>query len=79
MPSLCSLLSAGWNACSSCFGDKSGKARKYLVTPALASSRVYGEPHGSSWPFFSGPSATVAGTRLLPAQAACASKAHLML
>ncbi|EFN58621.1 hypothetical protein CHLNCDRAFT_140840 [Chlorella variabilis] len=34
------LHHSGWNACSSC-GDKSGKARKYLVAPALGSSRVY--------------------------------------
>ncbi|KAI3436518.1 hypothetical protein D9Q98_005935 [Chlorella vulgaris] len=35
------LHHSGWNACSSCFGDKSGKRRKYLVTPALATNRVY--------------------------------------
>ncbi|VDK49073.1 unnamed protein product [Anisakis simplex] len=31
---------SGWNACSSCFGDKTAK-RSYLVVPCLLSSRVY--------------------------------------
>jgi selenium-binding protein 1 len=35
------LHHSGWNACSSCYGDTSGKARKYLVLPALGSGRVY--------------------------------------
>ena len=30
----------GWNACSSCYGDES-KARRFLVIPAMRSSRVY--------------------------------------
>lgn len=34
------LHHSGWNACSSCHGD-STKARKYMVLPALSSSRVY--------------------------------------
>jgi selenium-binding protein 1 len=31
---------AGWNACSSCFGDAS-KRRQFLILPALKSGRVY--------------------------------------
>lgn len=39
---------AGWNACSSCFGDAS-KKRQYLILPALKSGRVYGEHTGTGW------------------------------
>ena len=31
---------AGWNACSSCYGD-AGSSRNYLVLPGFASGRIY--------------------------------------
>lgn len=34
------LHHSGWNACSSCYGDRS-KARSKLVLPSLISSRLY--------------------------------------
>ena len=34
------LHHSGWNACSSCHGDRS-KSRDKLVLPALGSSRIY--------------------------------------